>query len=201
MILVIDYGMGNLRSVEKALTHIGAAAQVSSDPALIPQAERIILPGVGAFDHAVIELKKRKLFDPLVAAIRGGKPYFGICLGLQLLFESSSEGTEKGFGILKGRVERFPDDLKVPHMGWNAVDFTHADCPYWKGIPAQSYFYFVHSYYAAPAEPAVVEGKTQYGRTFASAVWKDRVFATQFHPEKSQDLGLELLKNVVGAAR
>lgn len=200
MILVVDYGMGNLRSVEKALQHIGADAVVSSDPALIQRASRIVLPGVGAFDHAVIELKNRKLFAPIVDAIRTGKPYFGICLGLQLLFESSSEGSEKGFGVLKGRVERFNGGLKVPHMGWNSVEFVHTDCPYWKGIPSGSFFYFVHSYFAVSDDAAAVEGNTTYGKTFASAVRKGNIFATQFHPEKSQDLGLKLLENVVKEA-
>ena len=200
MILIVDYGMGNLRSVEKALTHLGASVRVSGEPDLVSKADRIVLPGVGAFDHAVTELKTRRLFDPIRDAVLAGKPYLGLCLGLQLLFEASEEGTEKGFGILKGRVRRFPPVLKVPHMGWNQVRFASPDCPFWKGIAPDSYFYFVHSYYAEPADASVVEGHTEYGTPFASVVRKNRIFATQFHPEKSQETGLKLLKNYLEAS-
>jgi glutamine amidotransferase len=154
---------------------------------------------VGAFDHAVRELKRRSLFDPIAQAVRAGKPYLGLCLGLQLLFEGSAEGREAGFGILKGRSRRFPQGLKVPHMGWNRVRFDAPDCPYWKGIPDGAYFYFVHSYYAAPEDPALRRGTTDYGTDFASLVWSKNIFATQFHPEKSQETGLRLLRNIVGS--
>lgn len=199
MILIIDYGMGNLRSVEKAFQHLGADAHVSSDPSLIQKASKIVLPGVGAFDHAVQELQKRSLFDPIRTAVAAGKPYLGLCLGLQLLFEGSDEGKEKGFGLLPGRVLRFPQGEKVPHMGWNEVSIAGGDSPFWKGIPQPAYFYFVHSYYAAPAN-GWSEGRTRYGVEFASVVRKGNIFATQFHPEKSQENGLRLLKNYIEAA-
>lgn len=195
MILIIDYGMGNLRSVEKAFTHLGADVHVGSDPSMIPKADKIVVPGVGSFDHAVQELKQRSLFEPILQAISSGKPYLGLCLGLQLLFTNSEEGKEHGFGLIKGQVRKFPPNLKVPHMGWNQVQFTHSECPFWKGIPDGSFFYFVHSYFVVPDEPAVCEGKTEYGTNFISAVWKKNIFATQFHPEKSQEIGLRFLKN------
>lgn len=197
MILIIDYGMGNLRSVAKAFSHLGANVRVDHDPALIAKADKIVVPGVGSFDHAVHELKKRSLFEPLTTAIREGKPYLGLCLGLQLLFDSSAEGQEQGFGIVSGKVEKFPQGLKVPHMGWNQVEFVRADCPYWKGLENRSYFYFVHSYYVVPEDESVREGSTEYRIEFTSALWKENVFATQFHPEKSQENGLRLLKNYI----
>lgn len=199
MILVVDYGMGNLRSVEKALAHLRADVRVSSDASLVRSASKIVLPGVGSFDHAVRELRSRGLFDAVAGAIREGKPYVGFCLGLQLLFEGSEEGAESGFGVLPGTIRRFSHGLKVPHMDWNRVRFTAPGCPYLRGIPAESFFYFVHSYYAAPECPGAA-GLTDYGSSFASVIWQGNVFATQFHPEKSQENGLRLLKNVVKAA-
>ncbi len=198
MIVVIDYGMGNLRSVSKALESLGASVRVSSDPADVAAADKVILPGVGAFPAAMRELSARGLIGPLKAAI-AAKPYLGICLGLQLLFERSDEGEGgEGLGILPGEVRRFAaqDGLKVPHMGWNQVQGQGA-CPLLKGVPAGSYFYFVHSYFGVPTDRSVIALETEYGTTFASMVWKDRLFATQFHPEKSQALGLQLLKNFI----
>ncbi|HBH96709.1 MAG TPA: imidazole glycerol phosphate synthase subunit HisH [Candidatus Omnitrophica bacterium] len=222
MIAVIDYGMGNLRSVSKALEHVGAAVQVTSDPHTLERAEKIILPGVGAFPSAMRELRARKLVDPIKEAIAVGKPYLGICLGLQLLFERSEEGEGvEGLGIVPGVVRRFQAPparrahwpgraslkrqaaLKIPHMGWNQVNgdkrqaTSDKRCPLLQGIPEGSYVYFVHSYYADPVDRGVVVLETEYGIRFASMVWKDNLFATQFHPEKSQAVGLTLLKNFV----
>ena len=205
MIVVIDYGMGNLRSVSKALESLGAPVRVTSDPGEVAAASKMILPGVGAFGAAMDELRRRQLVEPIKAAIAAGKPYLGICLGLQLLFEHSEEGNTDGLGVLRGAVKRFPagTDLKVPHMGWNQVQRQatsakrQGSCPLLAGIPEGSYFYFVHSYYGAPLDRSVVALETEYGTRFASMVWKDRLFATQFHPEKSQSLGLKLLKNFV----
>lgn len=197
MIAIIDYGMGNLRSVEKAFAHLGADVRTTDDPAFLKSAQKIVVPGVGAFDHAVRELKRKGLFGPIVEAVKGGKPYVGLCLGFQLLFRRSEEGKEEGFGLLEGDVRKFPAGHKVPHMGWNDVVFPAGGCPYWKGMPANPFFYFVHSYYAAPQETQAYLGKTSYGIEFASVIWKKNIFAVQFHPEKSQANGLRLLKNIV----
>ena len=210
MIIVVDYGMGNLRSVSKALESLGASVRVTSDPRDVARAEKLILPGVGAFDAAMRELAARKLVEPVKAAIAAGKSYLGICLGLQLLFECSEEGDVPGLGVLRGAVKRFSFNsalrtphsaLKIPHMGWNQVRGTgkgeREDCPLLNGIPDESYFYFVHSYYADPADRSLVALETEYGTRFASMVWKEKLFATQFHPEKSQAVGLQLLKNFI----
>jgi len=199
MIVIVDYGMGNLRSVQKAFEHLGAAAEVSADPQAVARAEKLVLPGVGAFPKAMEELRARALVEPIQRHIKDGKPYLGICLGLQLLFESSDEGTGgRGLGVLPGRVVRFANHtVKVPHMGWNAVRVPRAAsaCPLLQGVPDGSYVYFVHSYYGVPAESAVIAAETEYGTTFASMVWRGRLFATQFHPEKSQAVGLRMLRN------
>ena len=207
MITVVDYGMGNLRSVSKALEHLGAACAVTSDPRQVERADKLILPGVGAFDAAMQELTSRQLVEPIKAAIAKGTPYLGICLGLQLLFEESEEGAgARGFGCLRGKVRRFPERpatrasqtrLKIPHMGWNQVISTQHGCPLLKGIPDRSYFYFVHSYYADPAERDLVALEADHGVSFAAMVWRGNLFATQFHPEKSQALGLELLRRFI----
>lgn len=200
MIIVVDYGMGNLRSVAKALEHLGASVRVTDDPAQVARAGKLVLPGVGAFDAAMEELRSRRLVEPLTAAIRRGAPYLGICLGLQLLFEESEEGQSQGLGILQGRVRRFAPtaQLKIPHMGWNQVIRSQNECPILKGIPDESFFYFVHSYYAQPADRSLVALEADYGIRFTAMVWRKNVFATQFHPEKSQALGLRLLKNFIG---
>jgi glutamine amidotransferase len=195
-VIVVDYGMGNLRSVSKALESLGASVRVSSKPADVAAAERVVLPGVGAFPAAMRELAARGLVEPIKAAIASARPYLGICLGLQLLFERSEEGDGgPGLGVLQGTVRRFAGQgLKVPHIGWNQVS-ARADCPLMWGVPHGSFVYFVHSYYGEPADRAVVAGETEYGGRFASLLWRDRLFATQFHPEKSQAIGLKLLKN------
>ena len=201
MITVVDYGMGNLRSVSKALEALGASVRVSGAPRDVAAADKVILPGVGAFPAAMRELSARGLVEPIKAAIASGKPYLGICLGLQLLCEESDEGERTaGLGVLAGRVKKFATNgnasLKIPHMGWNQVQPPATrSCPLLAGIPAGSYFYFVHSYYADPADRSVVALETEYGSRFTSMIWRDRLFATQFHPEKSQAVGLTLLKN------
>ena len=196
MILLIDYGMGNLRSVEKALERVGARVRVSSDPADVERARCLVVPGVGSFDHAVIELRKRKLFEPICQAIREGKPYLGLCLGLQLLFPRSDEGREEGFGILPGKVIAFPRLLKSPHMGWNKVRWCQKD---WSGgnLGKSPYFYFVHSYYARPKDKRLIVGATEYGVRFPAILANRSVFAVQFHPEKSQQAGLQILQNFI----
>ncbi len=195
MILIVDYGMGNLRSVEKAFQRLGASLRVSSDPRDIERADRIVVPGVGAFDHAVQELKSRNLFNSIIRAVQNGKPYLGLCLGLQLLFANSEEGKERGFGFIEGSVRLFDHDLKVPHMGWNQVNPKNQQSPLWKNLTNAPYFYFVHSFYAYPKDKSVIEAETDYGTNFASSVRVKNILATQFHPEKSQSNGLTFLKN------
>ena len=195
MIALIDYGMGNLRSVQKAFEACGASPEVTSDPKDIEKADKIVLPGVGAFSHAMQELKKRKLLGVLKEKIGDGTPYLGLCLGLQLLFSRSEEGKEKGLGILPGEVKRFRGALKVPHMGWNTLSVKKKNCPLLEGVGVSDYFYFVHSFYAVPEEKSAVSSTTGYGKEFCSSVWQDNIFATQFHPEKSQKAGLGILRN------
>jgi imidazole glycerol-phosphate synthase subunit HisH len=196
-IVIIDYGMGNLRSVEKAFEKAGARVTVSSKPADIRKAGKLVLPGVGAFSHAMKELKRRKLVKPILEKIEAGTPYLGLCLGLQLLFQSSEEGPERGLGVFKGRVKKFKHGLKVPHMGWNSLAVEQKKCPIFKGITPKDYFYFVHSFYAVPSDKNVAASATPYGMDFCSAVWKNNVYATQFHPEKSQAAGQRIIKNFV----
>ncbi len=201
MITIVDYGMGNLRSVQKAFEKNGARARITSDPEEILKAEKVVLPGVGAFDCAMRELRKRRLVGPLKKKIQSGAPYLGLCLGLQLLFTDSEERTGRknahGLGIIPGTVKRFRGSLKIPHMGWNTVQFKKKDCPLFKGLKDKSYFYFVHSYYAVPKDRSWALAQTPYGVKFCSAVWKGNIFATQFHPEKSQALGLRVIKNFI----
>lgn len=197
-IAIVDYQMGNLRSVQKALEHVGFDATVTSDPDEVAGASRVILPGVGAFGDAIRELSARNLTQPIVESIHAGKPFLGICLGLQMLFDVGSEGGEhQGLGVLKGRVERFPPstELKVPHMGWNQVSEDQSECPLLQDIPSTAHFYFVHSYYVVPEDSSVSWLSCDYGIKFCAAVWRDNLFATQFHPEKSQQDGLKLLQN------
>ena len=211
MTVIVDYGMGNLRSVSKALESLGAGVKVSSEPEDVAGAEKLILPGVGAFGAAMQELSARGLVEPIKAALNAGTPYLGICLGLQLLFESSEESPGvPGLGVLRGTVKRFASNshptphtsrLKIPHMGWNQVMTGHwADaqglrCPLLAEIRANSFFYFVHSYYADPADRSLIALEADYGGQFAAMIWRERLFATQFHPEKSQAVGLRLLRN------
>ncbi|MBF0253723.1 MAG: imidazole glycerol phosphate synthase subunit HisH [Candidatus Omnitrophica bacterium] len=183
--------MGNLRSVQKALEAASSAdVRLVSSPEALSDAELVVLPGVGAFDHAVEELKNRGLFEPVAEAIKRGTPYLGLCLGLQLLFESSEEGVRPGLGILEGRVVRFKEGLRIPHMGWNRVDFAEDAGMAWA---RSGYFYFVHSYFAEPADASLTAGTTQYGARFTSVIRRGNILATQFHPEKSQDGGLGFL--------
>jgi glutamine amidotransferase len=196
-IAIIDYGMGNLRSVQKAFEKVGYAAEVTSDPEVARRADKIVLPGVGAFEDAIAELHRHGLVEPVIEAIHSGKPFLGICLGLQLLFEKSFEnGKHQGLGVLQGDVVRFelPPEYAIPHMGWNQLGLRRRP-PILDGIEDGSYFYFVHSYYVVPRDAEVIAVETDYGRPFCSMIWRDNVFATQFHPEKSQAQGLRLLKN------
>ena len=196
-VAIVDYQMGNLRSVQKGFEHVGHAATITSDARELARAERIVLPGVGAFGDAIAELKRRDLVGPIRDAIAAGKPFLGICLGLQLLFEVGYEGGQfEGLGILRGKVVRFelPHEQKVPHMGWNRGRLLQA-APVLKGIADGTYFYFVHSYYVVPEDRGVIAIEADYGHEFCAAVWRDNLFATQFHPEKSQANGLRILKN------
>lgn len=197
MIAIIDYQMGNLRSVQKGFEKVGQAATITSDPRELAQASKIVLPGVGAFGDAIHELQKRDLVQPIKDAVASGKPFLGICLGLQLLFDVGYEGGEfAGLGILRGKCVRFqlPAEYKVPHMGWNACRIVHR-APVLKDIADDTYFYFVHSYYVVPEDASIISLQADYGGLFTAAVWKENLFATQFHPEKSQADGLKLLKN------
>jgi len=209
MIAIVDYGVGNLRSVQKALELVGATAVVSDDPAVLAAAAGLVLPGVGAFGDGMAELAARRLVDPVLRHVLAGKPLLGICLGMQLLFEESEEmGRHRGLGLLPGRAVRFPvGELKVPHVGWNrihvAADLGHeheslvSSGPgrLLAGIPAGAHAYFVHSYYVLPEEPADVLATTEYGLAFASVVGRGRIWGAQYHPEKSQEVGLRLLAN------
>jgi len=197
MIAIVDYQMGNLRSVQKAFEKVGAQAEIVSTPAAIAAADRVVLPGVGAFADAIAELRNRDLVEPLKDAIQEGKPFLGICLGLQMLFDVGYEdGEHEGLGVLPGEVKRFelPPEFKVPHMGWNQAIFKSRP-PIFEGIEEGDYFYFVHSYYVAPTDSSVVAVEADYHRPFCAAVWQGNLVATQFHPEKSQKNGLRLLKN------
>ena len=189
--------MANLRSVQKALEKVGHAATITSDPADIARAERVILPGVGASADALAAVRVQGLEAPLKEFIASGKPFLGICLGLQMLYDWSFEdGEHRGLGVLPGKVVRFdvPAELKVPHMGWNQVKFASRP-PIFEGIDDGAYFYFVHSYHVVNEDPSVVATETEYGGAFCSSVWRANLFATQFHPEKSQAAGARLLKN------
>jgi glutamine amidotransferase len=199
MVTIIDYGSGNLRSVQKALERLGCEARITDDPSLVAEAERLVLPGVGAFGDAIRALDARGLIEPIRDHISADRPFLGICMGLQLLFETGWEGgRHEGLGILAGEVTRFdlPAGMKVPHMGWNEVRWRgHAGRP-----PAgpEAHFYFVHSYVARPRDPQVVAATTDYGGDFCAAVARGRLLATQFHPEKSQAAGMELLRGFLG---
>jgi imidazole glycerol-phosphate synthase subunit HisH len=204
-IAVIDYGMGNLRSVEQALRHVAGeqSVLVTSDPAEVLAAEKVVFPGQGAMPDCVRELDARRLRQPVLDAARN-KPFLGICIGLQMLFEHSEEGNTAGLGVFPGRVRRFPsgmhdaagNKLKVPHMGWNEAHQTRSH-PLWAGIAPAARYYFVHSYYVEPADVALETAYTEYPSRFTSAVGRDNIFAVQFHPEKSQQAGLSLLYNFV----
>ena len=197
MINIIDFKMGNLRSVEKAFHHLGFEAQISADPAAIAGASHLVLPGDGAFGKSMEHIREMGFEEPIREFIATGKPFLGICVGFQLLFEQSEEmGSYQGLGILPGKVLKFPPGRKIPHMGWNQVSWQRSS-PLTEGMPDKPWFYFVHSYYAEAADGKDVLGTTGYGIEFASVVSRDqgKIFAVQFHPEKSQEAGLRLLKN------
>ena len=195
MIAIIDYGMGNLRSVEKGFQKVGIDAKVVTDPRTVDDARGIVLPGVGAFRDCMRNLREMSLIEPVLRSIQKGKPYLGICLGLQVLFTESGEfGTYTGLDVFKGKVVRFQVDLKVPHMGWNTLNVLRKP-PILEGIEVGTFFYFVHSYYVVPEDEKITATTTEYGIPFTSMVWKENVFATQFHPEKSQENGLRILRN------
>lgn len=197
MISIIDYGMGNLRSVQKAFEKLGTSAQIVTTPDQVRSATKLILPGVGAFRDAIHELKRLDLVEPIREYIQADKPFLGICLGLQLLFDVSYEdGTWPGLSVVSGEVVRFPmqEGLKVPHMGWNTLQRAGAS-QILNGLPDDASVYFVHSYYVVPKDESVVAARTDYGVPFTSVISRGNLFATQFHPEKSQKVGLKLLEN------
>lgn len=200
MIAVIDYGLGNLRSVSKALESIGASVEVTSDPKKMLEAKGLVLPGVGAFYHGMRNLEKLDIIPAIKKNIKEGKPFLGICLGLQLLFtETQEHGTHKGLNIIKGKVKKFTGNMKIPHMGWNQIKCKaqNEKCKIFEGINDNSYFYFVHSYYVEPEDKNIIAARTSYGVEFISAIRKDNLWGVQFHPEKSSDLGLKILKNFI----
>ena len=193
MIAIVDYGMGNLKSVEKGFKKVGIDAVVTSNPKAVDDAQAIVLPGVGAFKDCIRNLTDLSLTEAVITSINKGKPFLGICLGLQVLFSESEEfGTCKGLDIFRGKVVRFQEGLKVPHMGWNTVKIISRP-PILSEIEDNAYFYFVHSFYVVPEDQGIIATTTDYGTDFTSMIWKDNVFATQFHPEKSQELGLKIL--------
>ena len=205
MIALLDYGSGNLRSVEKALRHVGADVRVTSDRNVMRNARAVVLPGVGAFDDCLNAMARQELLDGVKEFIRSGRPFLGICVGYQALFERSEEfnSCADGLGIFKGKVVRFTGQAgyKVPQIGWNEIQITKPECPLFCGIPNGSHFYFVHSFYPKPMDDSIVATRTMYGDHFSSSIWRDNVFATQFHPEKSQKQGLQLLKNFVALGK
>lgn len=204
MIALLDYGSGNLRSVEKALRKVGADLLVTTQPAAMRDARAVVLPGVGAFDDCISAMQRQELLGAVQDFIRTGKPFLGICVGYQALFERSEEfnSCAHGLGIFGGKVVRFTErpGLKIPQIGWNQLAIVRPDCPLYAGIPDGSHVYFVHSFYPQPTDSSIVATRTEHGDSFASSVWRDNVFATQFHPEKSQAVGLRLLKNFVDLA-
>jgi len=195
MIAIIDYGMGNLRSVHKGFEKVGIEVTLATNPAQVDEADGVVLPGVGAFADAMTNLRLAGMDDAVYRAVKAGKPLLGICLGHQLLFESSEEwGITEGLGIFPGRVRRLPEGLKVPHMGWNQLEIKHPD-PLLEGIPDCSSYYFVHSYYVDPEDEELILAVTEYGMRFACVVGRGKVYGIQFHPEKSSTLGLKILEN------
>ncbi len=206
MIAIIDYGMGNIRSVQKGFEKVHFNARIVRDPESIRKASAIVLPGVGAFRDCMQNLKKLGLIDPILQQVRAGTPYLGICLGLQVLFTESEEfGSHKGLNLIPGKVKQFrftegnSTSLKIPHMGWNTIRKIQSP-PILDEVPDESYLYFVHSYYVVPDDPAVIATRTNYGIDFTSMIWKENIFATQFHPEKSQQTGLSILKRFAETA-
>ena len=205
VIALLDYGSGNLRSVHKALLKVGADVQIVQHPEGMRGAQAVVLPGVGAFDDCINALRKQELLEASRDFIKTGKPFLGICVGYQALFERSEEfnSCAAGLGVFGGSVVRFAQKpgLKIPQIAWNQIEITRSDCPLYRGMKSGSYVYFVHSFYPQPTDKSIVATTTDYGGNFASSVWKDNVYATQFHPEKSQGVGLQLLKNFVELAK
>ena len=205
MIALLDYGSGNLRSVQKALIKVGADVRIATRPEEMKDARAVVLPGVGAFDDCIQSLQKQGLLEASRKFIQSGRPFLGICVGYQALFEKSEEfnSCAAGLGVFQGKVVRFAqyNGLKIPQIGWNQLEIVQANCPLFQNISNGSYVYFVHSFFPKPLDPSIVATRTSYGETFASAIWRDNIFATQFHPEKSQRVGLQLLKNFVEFAK
>ena len=198
-IVIIDYGMGNLKNVQKGFEKVGFEATLTRNKREIGRASAIVLPGVGAFKDCMENLEKYGLVEPLIQSIEKGKPYLGICLGLQILFSESEEfGSHKGLNLMRGKVVRFKPDPehKVPHMGWNTIE-KKREVPMLQDVESGDFFYFVHSYYVVPEEAQWISTFTTYGKSFVSSIWKENLFATQFHPEKSQEKGLRILENFV----
>ena len=204
VIALLDYGSGNLRSVHKALLKVGAEVRVAQSPAEMAGADAVVLPGVGAFDDCIHALRKQELLEASKKFIESGKPFLGICVGYQALFERSEEfnSCAAGLNVFQGNVVRFSEanGLKIPQIGWNQLEEVNPQCPLYRGISNGSFVYFVHSFFPKPVDSSIVATRTTYGERFASSVWRDNVFATQFHPEKSQKVGLQLLKNFVDYA-
>ncbi len=214
-LVIVDYGMGNLRSVQKAFEKCGCDALLSRDSGKVSAADALVVPGVGSFGDCVNNLESYGLMDAIRGFLLSGKPYLGICLGLHILFTSSEEAEDsRGLGIFPGRVKRFRGEMKIPHMGWNTIERRRgtargtgqspaakgrggAPCPLFEGVENGAYVYFVHSYYAAPDDDSIVSARTEYGGAFASAVYSDNIIATQFHPEKSQRVGLAMISNFI----
>ncbi|AFZ03287.1 imidazole glycerol phosphate synthase subunit HisH [Calothrix sp. PCC 6303] len=200
IIAVVDYDMGNLHSVCKGLEKAGATPKVTDSPRIIEQADAVVLPGVGSFDPAVRHLRSRSLEQPIKNAIASGKPFLGVCLGLQILFESSEEGTEPGLGIIKGKVKRFRPEpgITVPHMGWNQLELHQPKSSLWEHLPPQPWVYFVHSYYVEPTDLDIRAATVTHGsQNITAAIARDNLMAVQFHPEKSSNIGLQILSNFV----
>jgi imidazole glycerol-phosphate synthase subunit HisH len=197
MIAIIDYGAANIHSIEKALEHVGAKVRVTDDPQVVGEARAVVLPGVGAGGTAMARMKERGLDDAIRSATQQGKPFLGICLGMQLLAQHHDEGEVAALGLFSGEVRRIPHGPKIPHMGWNQVRPLHENQPIFAGVPAEAYFYFVHSYYVEPYDQHGVAAVTDYGTPFCSVIATDQVWGTQFHPEKSGAVGQQMLKNFV----
>jgi len=204
VIALLDYGSGNLRSVQKALVKVGADVRLAQRPSEMADARAAVLPGVGAFDDCMHAMERQELLGASRDFIESGRPFLGICVGYQALFEKSEEfnSCAAGLGVFQGSVVRFSqrDGLKVPQIGWNQLEVTQPACPLFRGVANDSYVYFVHSFFPKPADDSIVATRTHYGESFASSVWRDQIFATQFHPEKSQIVGLQILRNFVELA-
>ena len=205
MIALLDYGAGNLRSVEKALRFVGAEVELMQSPDRVKDAAAVVLPGVGAFDDCVNAMQRQELFEAAKNFAGSGKPFLGICVGYQAMFDHSEEfnSCATGLGFFRGKVVRFPErqGLKIPQIGWNQIEITQPECPIYQGVDNGSHVYFVHSFHPKPEDDSIVATRTSYGVNFVSSVWRDNVFATQFHPEKSQHIGLKILENFVNLVK